>query len=568
MRFKEKIKNIFFVISIFFILFYGLNIEAISLGDSVNFNVDENFDSFKRSQVSAVLIKTTPNLYFYVEKNWWNSQVLDKQNEILVDLENLSNEFSSKIYPILTSVYGSEWKPGVDGDNKIAIFFHAIKNNSDGYFRSTDEYIKLQLPNSNEREMIYLPITRINDPQLKVILAHEFVHLITFNQKDRINGVQEEVWLNEVRAEYASTILGYDNFYEGNNLQNRVKDFLVSPSDSLTEWQDTKYDYATANLFAHYLVDNYGINILSDSLKSKLIGIESINKILSKNGYKEDFSQIFTNWTIATIINDCSLDLKYCYSNKNLANLKINPVLIFLPLVGNSSLSISNVTKNWSGNWQKIIGGNGDLKLKFSSLSGLDFQVPYIIFDKNNNPSINFLNLDANRKGEIDVKDFGLKYNSLIIMPSLQTKTSGFNGLELTYPYTFTLSITRENIQESKDELLIQKLLAQIDSLKRQINAILLSKGKVNDPSLQKDYNLCNELNSDLYFGISKNNEVMCLQQFLKNEGQDIYPEALITGYFGNFTKSAVIRFQEKYKIFNTGFVGPITRTKINQLLK
>ena len=157
-------------------------------------------------------------------------------------------------------------------------------------------------------------------------------------------------------------------------------------------------------------MDNYGINILSDSLKSKLIGIESINKILSKNGYKEDFSQIFTTWTIETIINDCSLDLKYCYSNKNLANLKINPVLIFLPLVGNSSLSISNVTKNWSGNWQKIIGGNGDLKLKFSSLSGLDFQVPYIIFDKNNNPSINFLNLDANRKGEIDVKDFGLKF--------------------------------------------------------------------------------------------------------------------------------------------------------------
>jgi hypothetical protein len=72
------------------------------------------------------------------------------------------------------------------------------------------------------------------------------------------------------------------------------------------------------------------------------------------------------------------------------------------------------------------------------------------------------------------------------------------------------------------------------------------------------------------------NSEVRCLQEFLKNQGADIYPGGLITGNFYLATKQAVIRFQEKYanEILlplgyqsGTGFVGASTREKINQLL-
>jgi hypothetical protein len=63
--------------------------------------------------------------------------------------------------------------------------------------------------------------------------------------------------------------------------------------------------------------------------------------------------------------------------------------------------------------------------------------------------------------------------------------------------------------------------------------------------------------------------DVTQLQIFLKNQGVDIYPEGLITGYFGNLTKLAVQRFQEKYNIAKPGdegygYVGPKTRAKIN----
>ena len=72
------------------------------------------------------------------------------------------------------------------------------------------------------------------------------------------------------------------------------------------------------------------------------------------------------------------------------------------------------------------------------------------------------------------------------------------------------------------------------------------------------------------------NFEVRCLQEFLKSQGPEIYPEGLVTGNFLSLTKAAVTRFQEKYKAEilaplglekGTGFVGSKTRTKINQLL-
>lgn len=563
--FTYRSKKIVFLATVFLSLFLFSGVKADSIYDIVNFKVDKKFDATGRSQISATLVKIAPNLYFYIEKEWWDHVSQDKKNGILKNLDDLSVEFSSKIYPKITSLFGEVWTPGIDSDGRITILLHQIKDESGGYFRTNDEYSKLQIPDSNEREMIYINIDYADNPEIKVQVAHEFTHLVTFNQKEKILNSQEEVWLNEARADYSSTILGYNDVFEGSNLQKRMKDFINSPSDSLTEWQDTKYDYAVASLFMHYLVDHYGISVLSDSLKLKSVGIESINEILFRKNAGRDFAGIFADWTIATAINDCSMNSKYCYLNPKLGSIKINPTLIFLPLTGDSSLSSISITKNWAGNWRKIIGGRGDLKLEFSNSSGSTFQVPYIVYDKDNNYFVNFIKFDQNQKGEINVGDFGKKYNSLIIIPSLRAKVIGFNGFELTYPYTLKISIIGNNSEE--EQKIIENLLAQIDYLKKQIAAIKSGNSVIITPPITPSTNLCLSINNNLYIGATNKNEIICLQQFLKNQGVNIYPEALITGYFGNLTRSAVVRFQEKYGIFNTGFVGPITRAKINELL-
>ena len=45
-----------------------------------------------------------------------------------------------------------------------------------------------------------------------------------------------------------------------------------------------------------------------------------------------------------------------------------------------------------------------------------------------------------------------------------------------------------------------------------------------------------------------------------------VYPEGLVTGIFGRLTERAVKRFQIKYNISPTGFVGPLTRAAIKAL--
>ncbi|KKR45511.1 MAG: Alpha amylase catalytic region [Parcubacteria group bacterium GW2011_GWA2_40_14] len=60
--------------------------------------------------------------------------------------------------------------------------------------------------------------------------------------------------------------------------------------------------------------------------------------------------------------------------------------------------------------------------------------------------------------------------------------------------------------------------------------------------------------------------EVKKLQTFLK-QFPDIYPEGLVTGYYGLRTEAAVRKLQEKQGIEAIGIVGPKTLSKLNELV-
>jgi len=204
----NKNKIIIFLFSSILFLGIGFFVQAENLGENANFNIDPSYDISGRTQLTASLIKIAPKLYLYIDKTWWDSQDSLKQNEILNILDSLSLEFENKIYPTLTRTFGSEWNPGIDGDSRITVLLQPMIKEAGGYFNSGDEYPRAQYPNSNQREMIYLNVEHLNSPILKSLLAHEFTHLITFNQKERTYGVSEEIWLNEARSEYAPALLG------------------------------------------------------------------------------------------------------------------------------------------------------------------------------------------------------------------------------------------------------------------------------------------------------------------------------------------------------------------------
>lgn len=71
--------------------------------------------------------------------------------------------------------------------------------------------------------------------------------------------------------------------------------------------------------------------------------------------------------------------------------------------------------------------------------------------------------------------------------------------------------------------------------------------------------------NKDLVVG-ARSNDITRLQTLLSQDAS-VYPEKLLSGYFGVKTMAAVKRFQKKYRITPAnGRVGPKTRAKLNQI--
>lgn len=104
----------------------------------------------------------------------------------------------------------------------------------------------------------------------------------------------------------------------------------------------------------------------------------------------------------------------------------------------------------------------------------------------------------------------------------------------------------------------IQALVAQLNDLQQQVNALLGQQQELQQEII--------ELRRTLARGIS-GDDVEDLQELLASD-PDLYPEGLVTGYFGPLTEAAVKRLQERFGIDQVGIVGPITRGTVNKLFR
>lgn len=579
MRQRKISLKIILGLAVFFIFLSG-PVKADYWGQRQEFHVDPIFDEFTRDRLNATLRKVSTKAYFYIEDDYWNSLSFRSQEQIITGLNVLALEFDNRIYPTLVSNFGSERTPGIDRDTRVTVLIHQIIKGAGGYVNIADNYLRSEAPRSNQREMVYLNAFYIDEEIAKSFLAHEFTHLIVFNQKEIIRGVSEETWLNEAIAEYAPTLLGYNEQYQGSNLEIRVQGFLQKPSDSLIEWQNREADYGTVNLFVHYLVDHYGIGVLTDALKSAKTGISSLNEGLQKNGFSEDFARVFTNWSIAVLVNDCSLGKDYCYLNDDLKKFIISPVINYLPLVGESSLLITDYSKSWSGNWYQIVGGKETLKLEFSGDKNANFQVPYVITNKSGKREIGFLGLDNQQQGIIYVPDFNEDNVSLTIIPLVEPVLFSFGPAGAVYQFSFKVSTVSQNPQNQETEM-IRKLREQIAALQTEIARVQAKifqwQGGLAIIGLPTGFSFQNRLEQGM-----SHNEVRYLQMVLNADAATRLASSGAgssgneTIYFGALTKAGVVKFQEKYAseilvpwglVQGTGIVGETTRAKLNALL-
>ena len=107
----------------------------------------------------------------------------------------------------------------------------------------------------------------------------------------------------------------------------------------------------------------------------------------------------------------------------------------------------------------------------------------------------------------------------------------------------------------------VQAMLVQIQALQAQIQALKTAQGQVQVAAGNVSQTL--GLIRNLKQGMS-GDDVKALQAILAAD-PSIYPQGVVSGFFGKLTSEAVRKFQKKHGLEMVGFVGPKTLKKLHE---
>jgi hypothetical protein len=291
-------------------------------------NEDENFS------VKATLRYITHHTYFWIEDGVHYHQR---------DLIRLADTFENKIYPTNRAFFGSEWTPGVDGDQHIYVLYaRGLGEGIAGYFSSADEYPPQVNQYSNAHEMFFFNADNspLDDEYTYGVLAHEFQHMIHWYQD-----INEASWLAEGFSELAVIL---NDFYLG----SFDALYTNNPDIQLTYWPDDLYEdttphYGASFLFVSYFLDRFGetaakalvanqdgdLKSVDSTLQQQLISDPLTGKIITAD-------EFFLDWAITNYLMDEHVgDGRYAYKSID-DTPRVEPNLSF------SDCPVSTITSN------------------------------------------------------------------------------------------------------------------------------------------------------------------------------------------------------------------------------
>lgn len=281
--------------------------EVFEVGDSKDFWV-LNQDTSEMFLKNAVVRKVTPHAYFWVQSG---------RIPNMRDLNSLAETFENEIYPTTRRYFGNEWDPGVDNDPHVFILYtDGLGEEIAGMFSNEDSLMKTINSYSNEHEMFYLSGgERLSDPYTYGVLAHEFNHMILWNQD-----ANEDTWMAEGLADLASVLNGYDagGFDEI---------FAAQPDLQLNTWPEDSAEqdahYGSSFLFLEYLYSRFGEDFIKRLMTAPQNGFEGIDTALGEltieaggSGSTLSSEKVFGDWAVANFLNDPrAAEDQYAYPN-------------------------------------------------------------------------------------------------------------------------------------------------------------------------------------------------------------------------------------------------------------
>jgi len=277
----------------------------------------------------------------------------------------------------------------------------------------------------------------IGNNVLYSFFAHEFMHLITYHEKNLAYNTEEATWLEELRGEYLAHYLGY-NQTKDSYLNFRLKNGVSLTDVNLVNWNNNNNSYSLINLFGIYLAQRFGSSIIFNTLNNNLSGVDAINRFLSQNGFTERFNNVYQDWIITNILNDCRDNAKYCYKDIDI-QITIPGTSFFLPINNDSVLSISDSLISYQTKYQKIVGGSDNLEIILENTKNNIFQkIPYILVAKDGTKNLNFFEFQNETIKQIKISNYSKLYQNIIIIPMFAN-----NNLEATQLFKWHINSTK-----------------------------------------------------------------------------------------------------------------------------
>lgn len=412
--------------------------NAATLGDRVRFVISDTFALPGQEEAVATVRFAGKHADLWIEDDLWTFFDEKKEREA----SELLRIFDEELYDKLISFWGTEANPGVDNDSKVSILLLNLQNGIAGFSSSADfEPARAGLL-GNGREMFYVNAGILGRGAEKAVLAHEFQHVISFNQKKSVNGYREDTWVNELRSEYSSQLA------LGTIPEDRLRAFLKTPDDSLGEWKNDPANYGGVAVFAAYVASRFGSRVFPTIMSRPSIGIPSLEEtflIFSHN--LGGFTEVFRDWVLANVFNRFWIaDGRYGYRSNAFAGKKfIIPTPVSLS--GAGAVYFSDRIKDWQPRVFSIRAqDDGEVVVSFSSRAKDSLMYLEQAVDRRDyimhNPL--WLSRRPDGKGESGLFRIAVKRgDEFILLFFNERKRVDFSSDDPSYPFELSLRLNK-----------------------------------------------------------------------------------------------------------------------------
>lgn len=262
------------------------------------------FDAFgdvPSTSVNATLVATNGRADAWLDVNATGLTTAQIQAQI--------DRFTDHTYPIATDVFGAP--SDVDGDGKVLFLYTPLVDQVGGvagFYRSKSLFSTSQGGDGNVADMMYLGIDH-DESFYESLLAHEFQHLINYNQHVVVrNGSSEISSINEAMSHVCEDLV--DQHVQGGNPSN-VRTYTASPHafSLLAEQAHDSGLRGTAYTFARSMMESYGDDVPTRLTQTALSGIANVENVAG-----ESFEAVYEDYLARMFLAGSGLNAGFDFS--------------------------------------------------------------------------------------------------------------------------------------------------------------------------------------------------------------------------------------------------------------